>query len=150
MNQIRKRLVVTAGFSTLAALALASSPASHEATAAEAFGPVESRTFLSKPGASIEIPGADCGWNIDYLFIKGPNVASVKQVDVAPNIWTKFNKGAGAPTTDCAAPNCVQITVSTDKRTAAGPRTVTLKHNDGRTITTTFDAIPNAGRCDRR
>lgn len=147
MKQTRDRLLAIAGLSALTLAAIGLSP---EATAAEAFGPVESRTFLSRPGAAIELPAADCSWNNDYLFIKGPNVAAAKQIDVSPSIFTRHHKGGAVPTSDCAAPNCVQLTVSTDKRTAAGGRTVTLKHSDGRTITTTFDAVANAGRCDRR
>lgn len=149
MTPTRNRLVVTAALTALTALAVASSPVVHEATAAEPFGPVESRSFLAKPGTTIELPAGTCNWNSDYLFIKGPNVSSVKQIDVTPSIWTRYTKAGGVPTSDCVAPNCVQLFVSVDKKPAPGPRTVTLKHADGRTTTTTFDVVANAGRCDK-
>ena len=82
----RTRSLVTLAVSGLALLAICSSHAS--ASAAETFGPVDSRSFLVKPGTSIELPGADCHWNNDYLFIRGANVASAKQIDVA-GVWTR-------------------------------------------------------------
>jgi hypothetical protein len=150
MTHTRNRPVVTIVLSALTLLAMTSSPVMHDATAAEPFGPVESRSFLYKPGTAIELPGADCHLNLDYLFIKGPNVAQAKQIDASPTIWTRFSAQSSVPTSDCVAPNCAQLYVNVDKRPPPGPRTVTLKHADGRTITTTFDLLPNAGRCDRR
>jgi hypothetical protein len=144
----RTRTAVTFALSALVVSAVAIAPAAPDAMAAEPFGPIESRTFTFHAGTTIEASRSDCHWNSDYLFIRGPNVAATKQADAAPPVFSRFTKPGGVPTTDCAAPNCVQLYVGVDKRHAPGPRTVTLKHPDGRTLTTTFDVIPNAGRCD--
>jgi hypothetical protein len=147
MSHTHNRPFVTIALAGLTVLAICSSPVAHEADAAEPFGPVEARTFIEKPGTAIEVPGADCHWNSDYLFIKGPNVASAKAIDVSPQVWTREG---GVPTSDCVAPNCLQLFVSIDKKPTAGTRTVTLKHADGRKITTTFDVVANKGRCDKQ
>ncbi|AKU93577.1 hypothetical protein AKJ09_00241 [Labilithrix luteola] len=117
------------------------------ADAPAAFGPVEGGSFHFVPGAKIERPtAAGCNNNADIFLIRGPNVANAKHVDVSPKtyIWEK----QAFPTTDCVAPNCLQMFVRVTNKDAPGPRTVTLKHADGRTITTTFDVTENAGRCD--
>ena len=46
------------------------------------------------------------------------------------------------------APNCLQLYVKVTSKDPVGPRTVTVKHADGRTLTTTFDVPEHAGRCD--
>jgi hypothetical protein len=117
-----------------------------QAQGAEAFGPVASRTFHWKPGTAIEKAERDCKNNSDWLFVRGPNVANAKSIDVSPRTsnWSKQS----LPTTDCVAPDCVQLFVRVTDRDDVGARTVTLKHADGRTVTTTFDVTTNAGRCD--
>jgi hypothetical protein len=144
----RTRTAVTFALTALVVSVVGFAPTAPDAMAAEPFGPIESRTFTFKAGTAIEASRSDCHWNSDYLFIKGPNVANAKKIDTTPDVFTRFTKPGGVPTTDCVAPNCVQLYVGVDKRHAPGPRTVTLKHSDGRTITTTFDVVPNAGRCD--
>ena len=54
-----------------------------------------------------------------------------------------------APTTDCVAPNCAQLYLSAAPNTPAGARTVTFKHPDGRSLTTTFDVTESATRCEK-
>lgn len=144
----RTRTAVTFALSVLVVSVVGFAPAAPDAMAAEAFGPVEGRSFTFRPGTSIEATKTDCHWNNDYLFIKGPNVATAKQIDVSPQVWSRYMSRGGVPTTECAAPNCVQLYLGIDKRQTPGTRTVTLKHADGRTLTTTFDVVPNAGRCD--
>ena len=124
--------------------------ASSDGSAAEPFGPIEQRGFVIKPGTALEKPGAGCSGNSDVLFINGPNVSSLKSVDVTPKVGT-FDNQKFVPTNLCAAPNCAQILVKVSESTPPGPRTVTLKHTDGRTTTTTFDIVDNtSGRCDAR
>lgn len=118
-----------------------------EASAADPFGPIESRTFHLKPGTTLEKPGADCTSNADVLLITGPNVASAKTVDVAPRTYA-FENRSYVPTSGCAAPNCKQVYLSVSPKDPAGTRTLTLKHADGRTITTTIEVPESAGRCD--
>lgn len=146
----RTRTAVTFALSVLvvSVVGVGFPPAATDAMAAEPFGPVESRTFTFRPGTSLEASRSDCHWNQDYLFIRGPNVANTKQMDVSPSVFSRYTKQGGVPTTECVAPNCVQLYVGVDKRHAPGARTVTLKHADGRTTTTTFDVVANAGRCD--
>lgn len=110
------------------------------------FGPVESRSFHFVPGTKLERASADCKNNADILLLRGPNVANAKSVDVSPKTYTWDRQAF--PTTECVAPNCLQMFVRVTNKDAPGPRTVTLKHADGRTITTTFDVTENAGRCD--
>lgn len=142
------RNAVTFALSVVVVSLAGLAPNAPDAMAAEPFGPVESRSFNLHAGTSIEATKADCHWNNDYLFIRGPNVAKAKQIDVSPQAWSRFMKDGGVPTTECAAPNCAQLYLGINGKQAPGPRTVTLKHADGRTLTTTFDVIPNAGRCD--
>lgn len=126
----------------VAAAAVAALPASAEAP----FGPVSERTFHWKPGTSIEKAGANCQSNSDWLIIRGPGVANAKSVDVTPRtqVWDKQT----FPSSACVAPDCYQLFIKATKNDAAGTRTVTLTHADGRKLTTTFDIVENAGRCD--
>lgn len=125
-------------------LAVCASPASGQTP----FGPIESRTFHWKPGASIELPPADgCQMNVDWLLIRAPGIANAKSVDVTPKVGQTFDK-QGFPSSNCAGPDCLPLWVKVTARDVAGPRTVTAKHADGRTITTTMDVVANAGRCD--
>jgi hypothetical protein len=124
---------------------------SEEVTAEQegaAFGPVESRAFHWFSGTSIERAPDDtsCNYNSDWLIVHGPDVASAKLVDVSPRtyIWYK----GSFPLSGCVAPDCLAIYVKTTSRDEPGTRTLTLKHADGRTATTTFDVIENEGRCD--
>jgi hypothetical protein len=130
------------------ALGAATTP-SLDAGAAEPFGPVESRSFALKPGAAIEKAAADCAFNNDVLFVHGPNVAAMKSAEITPKVWANDHQPR-IPSTVCPAPNCAQISLAISPSTPVGPRTVTLKHPDGRTATTTFDVVDNAGRCDKR
>jgi hypothetical protein len=121
------------------------------AEAPATFGPIESRTFAWKPGTAIERPADTvCHNNADYLIVRGPNVANVKSIDVSPKVLTWERQQAIPSINTCAAGdnNCLQIMVKVTRQDAPGARTVTLKHADGRTLTTTFDIVPNAGRCD--
>jgi hypothetical protein len=150
MAKTRHKLATTISFTVLTTLATALSLAVSDAGAADAFGPIESRSFLMKPGTVIERPPADCPFNLDHLFIRGTNVANAKSVDVSPKVWQSDNARWRVPTTECVAPNCIQLLVQVVKSDAAGPRTLKLKHADGRTLTATFDVTENTtGRCDR-
>lgn len=119
------------------------------ADAATSFGPVESRAFHFRSGATaIETVGKDCAWNLDWLMVKGPGVGSKKSIDVSPALSAKSND-SWFPSSGCSAPDCVQVLVKVTSHDAAGTRTVTLNHPDGRKITTTFDVVENStGRCD--
>ena len=110
------------------------------------FGPVQSRAFHFKGGTSLEKPGANCSFNADWLIMKGPGVANAKSIDVAPRMgnWDRQS----LPTTDCVAPDCTMVLVKATGKDDVGARTVTLKHADGRSVTTTFEVPANAGRCD--
>jgi hypothetical protein len=147
MNMATKRLTATISISVLTMAALLTPGSISEASAADPFGPIESRSFHLKPGVALEKPGADCSNNTDVLLITGPNVASAKKIDVSPRTYTFENKNY-VPTNACVAPNCKQVYVSVDSKDAVGTRTLTLKHADGRTLTTTFEVPENAGRCD--
>lgn len=112
-----------------------------------AFGPVESRTFHFKPGTGIEAASASCASNIDWLLIRGPGIANAKTIDVSPKVSQVFEK-QGFPASNCAGPDCLPVFIKITGKDAPGTRTVTAKHADGRTVTTTFDVSANAGRCD--
>jgi hypothetical protein len=110
------------------------------------FGPVEGRAFHWKGGTSIEVAPANCQSNIDWLLIRAPGIANAK-IDVSPKV-SMANAHSSFPASNCTGPDCVPIYVKITDRDAVGTRTVTAKHQDGRTITTTFDVVANAGRCD--
>ena len=139
---VRKVVIST----MLVAAALALVPEGASAQAPAAFGPVESRTFHFKPGTALERASANCSNNADWLIVRGPGVANTKRVEVSPrvSVWDKQT----FPSSDCVGPNCFQMLVKVTERDAVGPHTVTLKNADGRTVTTTFDVVENAGRCD--
>jgi hypothetical protein len=128
----------------MAAAAVGVAPASADAPAA--FGPVASRSFHWKAGTAIERAPEGCQSNSDWLVVRGPGVANAKSVDVSPrtSIWDKQS----FPSSACVAPDCYQVFVKVTSKDAPGPRTLTLKHADGRSVTTTFDVTENAGRCD--
>ena len=128
----------------VSAVAVSVAPANAEAPAA--FGPVASRAFHWKPGTTIERAGAGCSNNADWLIVKGPGVANTKSVDVTPRTSAWDNQSF--PSSACVGPDCYQMLVKVTDKDAPGTRTVTLKHADGRTTTTTFDVVENAGRCD--
>lgn len=134
------RKLFSAMFVVAAAVAVA--PASAEAP----FGPVSERTFHWKPGTTIERASADCQSNSDWLVIRGAGVANVKSVDITPRtfVWDKQS----FPSSACVAPDCYQLFIKVTDKDAPGTRTVTLTSKDGRKVTTTFDVVENAGRCD--
>ena len=132
------------GAMVVAGAAISAVPASAQSTA---FGPVESRTFHWKPGTAIERPPANCQSNIDWLLVRSPGAASSKTVDVTPKVTQLFEKST-FPASSCVAPDCIPLFIKVTERDAVGSRKVTLKHADGRTATTTFDVVENAGRCD--
>ena len=116
------------------------------ADAPPAFGPVAERTFAWKPGTTIERPTGDCR-NSDWLLIRGPGVANAKSLDVTPHTPSAWDRNT--PTTGtCLAPDCAQIYVKITSRMELGTYTVALKHADGRSLSTTVEVVPNAGRCD--
>lgn len=119
-------------------------PAGAEAPAT--FGPVAERTFHWKAGTTIERAGASCQSNSDWLIVRGPGLASTKSVDVTPrtHVWDKQS----FPSSACVAPDCYQLFVKVTDKDAPGTRTVTLTSKDGKKVTTTFDVVENAGRCD--
>ncbi len=119
-------------------------PANAQAPAA--FGPVAERSFHWRPGQSIERAPANCQSNSDWLIVKGPGLASTKSVDVSPRTqaWDKQT----FPLNACEGPDCYQVFVKVTNKDAPGTRTVTLTHADGRKVTTTFEVLENAGRCD--
>lgn len=110
------------------------------------FGPVDSRTFHWKAGTSIEVPTANCTSNIDWLLVRGTGIADAK-IDVSPKVSMAQSQSA-FPASNCTGPDCIPIYIKITDRDAPGTRTVTAKSKDGRTITTTFDVVANAGRCD--
>jgi hypothetical protein len=123
-----------------------------QADAPAAFGPVDTRAFAFKGGTKIEkAPDSGCKNNSDWLVIHGANLANFKSLDVTPKTsgWDHAQKTIPAANT-CAVgdANCVQIFVLLTSSDAPGTRTVTLTSSDGRKLTTTFDVVPNAGRCD--
>lgn len=119
-----------------------------QADAATPFGPVDSRDFYFHKGTAIERPTKDCGWNFDWLLVKGPGLASKKSVDVTPAI-SERNQDGWFPSSGCTAPDCLQLLLKVTSRDPVGPRTVTIAHADGRKVTTTFDVVENTtGRCD--
>jgi hypothetical protein len=135
-------VILTAVGFTLGGDAQADSPAP--------FGPVDSRAFAVKGGSNIEkVPTTGCSNNSDWLVIHGANLSTVKSFDVAPTVWTMKHKTIPSANT-CAKGdlNCTQLFVMLTSQDALGTRTVTLTAPDGRKLTTTFDVIPNAGRCD--
>jgi hypothetical protein len=142
-----KSTLMTTSIFGFALLAITAPGTMSEASAADPFGPIESRSFHLKPGTTLEKPGADCASNSDVLLIHGPNVATAKSIDVSPRTYAFENKSY-VPTSGCAAPNCKQVYLSVIPKDAAGTRTLTLKHADGRTLTTTVEVPENAGRCD--
>ena len=131
-------LVLGALAITLAASAGADAPAP--------FGPVDSRTFYSHAGTTIERPSKDCAWNFDWFFAKGAGVANAKTVDVSPAVAARDRNSF--PSTACTGPDCAPILVKVTSKDALGTRTVTYKSADGRTATTTFDVVEGTGRCD--
>jgi hypothetical protein len=116
------------------------------------FGPVDARAFAFKGGTKIEkAPDTGCKNNSDWLVMHGANLANVKSVDVVPKVWSWDHKQKTIPSTNTCAvgdANCAQIFVLLTSQDAPGTRTVTLTATDGRKSTTTFDVVPNAGRCD--
>lgn len=132
------------GATVMAAVLGAGMSASAQAPAA--FGPVSDRAFHFKSGTSIERAGKDCQNNSDWLILRGPGLASAKSLDISPRTqnWDKQSFQLNA----CSGPDCYQVFVKVNDKDAPGPRTVTLTHADGRKVTTTFDVIENAGRCD--
>ena len=111
------------------------------------FGPVESRTFHFKPGTGIEATNASCASNSDWLLVRAPGIANAKSVDVTPKVSQVYDNH-GFPASNCAGPDCLPVFIKITGKDAPGPRTLTAKHSDGRTVTTTFDVSANAGRCD--
>ena len=133
----RARKIFAAMFVTATFVGLA--PASAQAPG------VESRTFHFKAGTAIEKPGADCANNMDWLLVKGPGIADAKNVKVTPHTATWQQK---FPSTICEAPNCFPLFIKIDKNDAVGPRTVSFNMGGGKEVTTTFEVVANAGRCD--
>lgn len=124
---------------------LAVTPASGQGLSA--FGPVQSDTFYFKSGTSIERPGNNCKSNIDWLLVKGTGLANAKSVDVSPRVGQAW-LGGGFPATSCTAPDCLPVYIKISPKDAVGAKTLTIKSSDGRTVTTTFNVVENAGRCD--
>jgi hypothetical protein len=141
-----RQLFATLFLSLVGIVAITPTTTDARADSPAPFGPVASRSFQFKGGTTFEKPGAGCSFNADFLFLRGPGVANAKNIDVSPRMgnWDKQS----LPTTDCVAPDCTGLLLKATDRDAVGTRTVTLKHADGRSITTTFDLIANAGRCD--
>ena len=144
---IRKLL----GSVLVVSLAVFASPASGQGNPAKqggAFGPLESRTFHWKPGTVIEtVPAASCASNVDWLLVRAPGIANAKTIDVTPKVSQVDEKHA-FPASNCTGPDCLPVFIKITDKDVAGPRTLTAKHADGRTITTTFDVNANTGRCD--
>jgi hypothetical protein len=132
-------VVFIAGIGAIATTASGDTPAK--------FGPLDSRVFHWKGGTSIERPTDNCASNIDWLLVRAPGIANAKQIDVSPKV-SMFQSNSSFPASNCTGTDCVPIYVKITSKDAAGTRTVTAKSGDGRTITTTFDVIENAGRCD--
>lgn len=107
---------------------------------------IDSTTFLNHLGNKIEIPrNADCGYNMDWLRIRGANVNLAKDITVGgePIEW-KRQISAG----DCGFNNCVGIVITTHPWTRTGERPVTLKAIDGRVLKTSFHVTASGNRCD--
>lgn len=124
-------------------LAVVASPASGQS----AFGPVSERTFHWKPGTVIETVPDNCASNIDWLLVRAPGIANAKSIEVTPKVSQVFDK-QGFPASNCTGPDCLPVFIKVTGKDVAGTRTFTAKHADGRTVTTTFEVKPNAGRCD--
>jgi len=133
------------GFGLVSAIALMSATDA-SADAPAPFGPVSNRAFYIKAGTSVERAGPKCNYNVEWLFINGAGLANAKSVDITPRLpsWSRN----GIPSSACSGPDCLQVMIKIGNREPVGPRTVTIKAADGRTVTTTFDVVENAGRCD--
>lgn len=124
-------------------LAVSASPASGQSPASS----IESRSFHFHPGTVIERSTDDCMSNIDWLLVRAPGIANAARVDVSPPVSRVWDNGR-FPSTACVGPDCLPVFLKVTSRDAAGPRTVTVKYGEGRTATTTFEVVANAGRCD--
>lgn len=132
------------GWMFVATIAVTATSASGDAP--PKFGPVEGRAFHWKGGTSIERATDNCQSNIDWLLVRAPGIADAR-IEVSPKV-SQAIAHSSFPASNCAGPDCVPIYIKLTSRDAPGPRTVTAKSKDGRTISTTFDVIENAGRCD--
>ncbi len=111
-----------------------------------AFGPIADKSFHFYPGTNLEIAQGTCE-NGDVLKIRGPGLGNAKSHDVTPRT-DSYPNTQNRDKYGCEAPDCFQLWARVNGKDSTGPRTVTLKSADGRTVTTTFTVTPNAGRCD--
>lgn len=111
------------------------------------FGPVSSAGFYFHPGTTIEQPKEGCG-NADAILIRGPGLGNAKSFDISPKTSITDRNVANTDKYNCKNADCLQITIKLSPSDAVGTRTVTMTSTDGRTVTTTFEVVANAGRCD--
>jgi hypothetical protein len=134
-------------FAATVALAVVASVATQSEAADPApFGPIASSSFTFVKGTSLEAPKGQCV-NGDVLLIRGPGLGNAKSADVSPRTFA-YPNNQNRDKYGCEAPDCYQLFFQLSSKDAVGPRTVTLKSADGRSVTTKFDIVANAGRCD--
>ena len=141
------RTLVLATFLALVPVQASADPPAPAPAAPSPFGPVASINFYEHPGTTIEQPKDGCG-NADILIIRGTGLGNAKSADITPKTSVTDRNTVRTDKYGCNDADCLQITIKLASSDATGTRTVTIKHNDGRTLTTTFDVTANAGRCD--
>lgn len=137
---VKKQVILGVFLVGAATIAL---PASAQAPG---FGPVASSHFHWKGGSTIERPTDDCQMNSDWLLIEGTNVGTTKKLEISPRTQNSYKHSF--PLTQCSGAGCFQAFIKISPRDPVGPRTVTLTDGAGKTATTTFEVVENAGRCD--
>lgn len=108
---------------------------------------IDSRAFMRGGNTDIpQIPASGCSSNQDWLFVRGSNIALATNVSQTGGDNVSWQRQG--PSSQCGFPDCAVVLVRTYQQTAVGPRTLTFKAIDGRTVSTTFDVKGPSGRCD--